>query len=191
MIKPLTIHDQPIFTLGYFTGPVKICENSSSPLKKRDNLFVHNYRTISLLQSLSKLFERKRLCIFSSQSTCQNKTFYECQFGLGEHQSTKLATLELMDRLLSTFTAIKFYGSLQNLRYVKSRNISRKIAILSYKWYSFTLVFELSYKQKLKCGIEWHTIYHINAQSRCTTKIYPGSTSFYDILTTWPMQAMP
>ena len=191
MIKPLTIHNQPIFTLGYLTGPVKICENSSSPLKKETtylSTIIVPSRCFNHYRSYSK---RKRLCIFRSQSTCQNKTFYECQFGLGEHQSTKLATLKLMDRLLSTFTAIKFYGSLQNLRYVKSRNIYRKIAILSYKWYSFTLVFELSYQQKLKCGIEWHTIYHINAQSRCTTKIYPGSTSFYDILTTWPMQAMP
>ena len=59
-----------------------------------------NYRPISLLTSISKLFEN---VVFDQLSDyfSSNKYFHEGQYGFREKHSTELATVELMDRIIS------------------------------------------------------------------------------------------
>ena len=59
-----------------------------------------NYRRISLLTSISKLFEK---VVFEQLSDyfSSNKYFHEGQYDFREKQSTELATVELMDRIIS------------------------------------------------------------------------------------------
>ena len=59
-----------------------------------------NYRPISLLTSISKLFEK---VVFEQLSDyfSSNKYLHEGQYGFREKHSTELATVELMDRIIS------------------------------------------------------------------------------------------
>ena len=69
------------------------------PLFKKDSPYIFdNYRPISLLPSISKVFEKvvyKQLySYFQSQ-----KLLYKSQYGFREDHSTELASLELCDRI--------------------------------------------------------------------------------------------
>ena len=59
-----------------------------------------NYRPVSLLSSISKLFEKVAYNQLYSYFTT-NKLFYEGQYGFREKHSTELANMELLDRVLS------------------------------------------------------------------------------------------
>jgi len=85
-------------TTGIFPEKLKIarvvpfhkCKNKSE---------ISNYRPISILPSVSKVFERiihdQVYAYFSSQSL-----FYSSQYGFRKQRSTELATLELVERVL-------------------------------------------------------------------------------------------
>ena len=91
VVKPLTlIVNQSLFT-GIFPEKLKIAK--VIPLfKKDDKLLMDNYRPVSLLTSISKIFER----VAHNQLTSyliRNKLFYKSQYGFREEHSTKLASL--------------------------------------------------------------------------------------------------
>ena len=56
------------------------------------------YKPISLLPSISKVFEKAAHILLSNYFT-QNKLFYHRQYGFREDHSTELAALELVDRI--------------------------------------------------------------------------------------------
>ena len=67
--------------------------------KKDDEAQFTNYRPISLLPTISKLFDRilfKQLFTFFHN----NKLLYNSQYGFREGHSTEYATLELVDRII-------------------------------------------------------------------------------------------
>ena len=94
-ILSITIN-QSLMT-GIFPNKLKIAK--VIPLFKKDSPYIFdNYRPISLLPSISKVFEKvvyKQLySYFQSQ-----KLLYKSQYGFREDHSTELASLELCDRI--------------------------------------------------------------------------------------------
>ena len=57
-----------------------------------------NYRPISLLSSISKIFETVAFKQISEYFTCNNLLF-KSQYGFHENHSTELAALEFVDRI--------------------------------------------------------------------------------------------
>ena len=66
--------------------------------KKDDDKSFGNYRPISLLSSISKIFERVAFNQLYDYLT-SNGLLYESQLGLGKYHSTELAALEFTDRV--------------------------------------------------------------------------------------------
>ena len=66
--------------------------------KKGDKALLDNYRPISILPSISKLFER---IIFNQTNDhfTSHDLYYNGQYGFREKHSTQLAALELIDRI--------------------------------------------------------------------------------------------
>ena len=88
-----------MLTTCIFPDKLKIAE--VIPLfKKGDKSIFSNYRPISLLPSISKLFEKviyQQLYKYFEDLNL----FYESQYGFRKGHSTELASLELVNRLLS------------------------------------------------------------------------------------------
>ena len=88
-----------ILTTGIFPDKLKIAK--VIPLfKKGDKSIFSNYRPIFLLLSISKLFEK---VIYQQlyKSFEDSNLFYESQYGFRKGHSRELASLELVNRLLS------------------------------------------------------------------------------------------
>lgn len=66
--------------------------------KKNDNTILDNYRPISILPAISKVFE-KAIHSQINQHFKINRLYYTGQYGFRENHSTELATIELVDRL--------------------------------------------------------------------------------------------
>ena len=66
--------------------------------KKSEDYLFCNYRPVSLLPSVSKVFERIMYNQMYDYFT-QLKIFYKGQYGFRQYHSTELATLELVDRI--------------------------------------------------------------------------------------------
>lgn len=87
------------FNSGTFPDKLKIAK--VSPIyKKSDKSVIDNYRPISLLPTISKVFEKlihtQILNYFN-----ENKLLFKSQYGFRPKHSTEFATLELIDRLVS------------------------------------------------------------------------------------------
>ena len=97
LLKPLTtIINQSLHT-GIFPHKLKIV----IPLfKKGDSTLIENYRPISLLTSISKIFER---VIFNQMNDyfTLNNLFYDKQYGFRKYHSTKLAALNVVDTIVN------------------------------------------------------------------------------------------
>ena len=100
ILKPLTLILNQSLVTGIFPDKLKIAK--VVPLyKKDDHLIMDNYRPVSLLTSISKIFEKivhKQL----SKYFKDNKLFYKSQYGFREEHSTELASMELIDRVMSS-----------------------------------------------------------------------------------------
>ena len=92
----LTLIINQSFMSGIFPDQLKVAK--VLPLyKKGESDLINNYRPISILSSLSKVFER----IMHNQLTEHFRNanlFYESQYGFRTSHSTELAALELMNR---------------------------------------------------------------------------------------------
>ena len=65
-----------------------------------------NYRPVSLLPSISKVFEKVAFDQLYRYFQ-ENNLFYPSQYGFRREHSTELATLELTDRILQDIDAKK------------------------------------------------------------------------------------
>ena len=86
------------FQSGIFPDQLKIAK--VIPIfKKDDSAKLDNYRPISILPAISKVFEK---CIFNQlhEHFITNKLFCDGQYGFRERHSTELAALELIDRIV-------------------------------------------------------------------------------------------
>jgi hypothetical protein len=97
IIKPITIIINQMISTGIFPDKLKIAK--IAPIyKKDDETQFTNYRPISLLPSISKIFEKnifKQLYNFF----VENKLLYNSQYGFREGHSAEYAALELADRI--------------------------------------------------------------------------------------------
>ena len=90
------IINQSLYT-GIFPEKLKIAK--VTPLFKHgEKNLMENYRPISLLASISKIFER---VVFNQiyQYFVENNLLFDGQYGFRKHHSTELAALELVDRI--------------------------------------------------------------------------------------------
>jgi len=92
----LTLIINQSFTTGIFPHKLKIAK--VVPIhKKDDKMLINNYRPISVLPVISKLFENIMHCQIMSYFTSNNLLSTQ-QYGFIPNRSTELAALELMDR---------------------------------------------------------------------------------------------
>ena len=95
--SPLTIIINQSLTSGIFPDDLKIAK--VIPIyKKYDEHFFDNYRPISLLPAISKIFEKVAHQQLFDYLTI-NKLLYKHQYGFREGHSTELAILEFVDRI--------------------------------------------------------------------------------------------
>ena len=95
---PLTLLINQTLSTGIFPNALKISQ--IKPLFKQGKSFLFtNYRTISLLPSMSKIYE----CVVFEQLLKymeDNRLFSKDQFGFRQGHSTELASLRLVDTLI-------------------------------------------------------------------------------------------
>ena len=105
IVNPLTRLINRTLRTGIFPDRLKIAK--VLPLyKKGDNKLLDNYRPISLLPSLSKIFEK----IMNDQLReyfTNNNLFYSSQYGFRSKHSTDLAAAELIDRITKSLDSGK------------------------------------------------------------------------------------
>ena len=95
--KPLTHIINQMLKTGIFPDDLKVAK--VIPLfKKGKKEILDNYRPISVLPSLSKIFERVIFNQINAYFTARD-LYYSGQYGFREKHSTQLAALELVDRI--------------------------------------------------------------------------------------------
>ena len=111
LIAPtLSEHLSNIINISFKTGIFPTCIKSASitPIHKKDSkLSIENYRPISLLSNISKIFEKlmhSRLCNFLTQ----NKYLYENQFGFRTKHSTTHALVQISEAIRNAIDSGNF-----------------------------------------------------------------------------------
>ena len=103
--KPLTIIINQSLKTGIFPEELKIAK--VKPLyKKGDNFCLNNYRPISLLPTISKIFERVMFTQLYSYLNAHN-LLSEQQYGFRSQHSTELACVKLVDYITTEMDNIK------------------------------------------------------------------------------------
>ena len=99
ILGPLTITINQSLVTGIF--PYKLKKVKVTPiLKKGDPTVIENYRPISLLPALSKVFERVLYNKINNYFV-SNNLYYECQYGFRKKHSTELAALNVVDSIIN------------------------------------------------------------------------------------------
>ena len=104
LAKPLTIIINQCLLTGIFPDLLKIAK--VKPLFKRgDACQLNNYRPISLLPTISKVFER---VIYSQLYTyfSENNLLSEQQYGYRAQHSTELASVKLVDNIITQMDCV-------------------------------------------------------------------------------------
>ena len=98
LISPLTLIINQSLVTGIFPTKLKIAK--VAPLHKKGHSYLMtNYRPVSLLSAISKLFEK---VVYNQLYTHFQtyKLFYFSQYGFRKRHSTEFAALELIDKVL-------------------------------------------------------------------------------------------
>ena len=99
LLKPLTLIINQSLITGLFPEKLKITK--VQPLfKKGDEERIEYYRPISLLTTISKVFE-KVVFLQLTKYFQDNGLLNDGQYGFWENHSTEMATVELLDRIIS------------------------------------------------------------------------------------------
>ena len=98
IIRPLRLVINQSLITGIFPKKLKIAKVCPF-FKKGDDLLLDNYRPISLLTAISKLFEKAAFNQLYSY-LCQKKLLHKSQYGFQKLHSTEHAALELIDHAI-------------------------------------------------------------------------------------------
>ena len=98
-VRPLTLIINQSLVTGIFPDKPKVAKVIPR-YKKYDTLIMDKYRPISLLSSISKIFEKAVFFQLSSY-LIEINLFHDGQYGFREKHSTELSRMELMDRVIS------------------------------------------------------------------------------------------
>ena len=99
LLKPITLIINQMINTGVFPDKLKIAK--INPIyKKDDETLFTNYRPISLLPAISKIFEK---VLFQQiyEYFQEKKLFYSSQYGFRTGHSTELAAMELIDIVIT------------------------------------------------------------------------------------------
>ena len=193
-MHPLTLIINQSLITGIFHDKLKIA--NVIPLNgKGDKLIMDNYRPKSLLSFMSKVFE-KVVFLQISIYFKENNLFHDGQCGFREKHWTELATMELMDRVISAlddkdlpisifmdlskvFDALHCKTLLHKLKYYGSNGITLNWfnSYLSNKSQYVKMDNVLSTKMVLNTGVpqgtafvlhiyEWHTQFRSGIEIR-------------------------
>ena len=96
--KPISVIINQMFSTGIFPDKLKLAKVLPF-YKKGEKALLKNYRPISILPSISKIFEK---VIFNQvyQYFSHNNLFYPSQYGFRSVHSTEQAVLEIVDRVI-------------------------------------------------------------------------------------------
>ena len=168
LIKPLTLIINQSISTGIFPNKLKLAK--IIPVYKKDYVHdIQNYRPISLLPSVSKIFEK---AVYDQLVAYLNTNNYLCnnQYGFRAEHSTEHAILELIDRVTLAldrgFTPIAIY-----------LDLSKAFDSLN----SEILLFKLYYYGARGSTFRWFETYLENRQhyvefNNCTSAV--ATTSF-------------
>ena len=99
LLSPLVMIINQMLNTGTFPDKLKIA-NILPIYKKEDNTKFDNYRPISLLPVISKLFEKtifKQIYSYFQE----HKLFFSSQYGFRSGHSTELAALQIVDKIIT------------------------------------------------------------------------------------------
>ncbi len=119
ILGPVKLIIKQMLNTGNFPDKLNIA-NIIPIHKKGDETLFTNYRPISLLPAVSKIFEKvifKQLFMFFQE----HFLFYNAQYGFRTEHSTEFAALELTDRSYKYI-----FRPIQGFRHLTSYNIIRK-----------------------------------------------------------------
>ena len=98
LLTPITLIVKQMFTTGIFPERLKIAK--VKPLyKKDDESILSNYRPISLLPAISKIFENA-IYLQTYEYFCENNFFFPSQYGFRKGHSTEYASLEVVEKII-------------------------------------------------------------------------------------------
>ena len=141
--KPLTIIINQSLETGIFPDALKVAK--VKPLfKKGDNCCLNNYRPISLLPTISKIFERVMYTQLYYYFNVNN-LLSEQQYGFRSQHSTELASVKLVDFILK---------EMDNIRDIK---IPASIFLDLSKAFD-TLNFDILLRKLQHCGIDGNSL---------------------------------
>ena len=135
---PLSLLINQSLCTGIFPEKLKVAQ--IRPIfKKGDESMVGNYRPVSILPALSKVFEK---VVFDQlyKYLTENDLLYSGQYGFRKGHSTELACIEFVDNArLRQITNIYFPWPIKGVRRPRSYNLTRKIKTPR-DWWSCTSV---------------------------------------------------
>ena len=153
--------------------------------KKGDRTKLDNYRPISILPAISKIFERAIFDQLYIHFT-HNNLFYESQYGFKKKHSTELAVLELIDRITQSLdngqTPINIYLDLSKAFDTLDHSILLH-KLSHYGLNDSALKLLSSYLSNRKQYVNYR---NCNSEltpltCRCTTRIDTGSTFVHNL----------
>ena len=181
---PLTLIINQSLSTGVFPDRLKIAK--VIPIfKKGDNHILDIYRPISLLPTVSKLFEK---IVFRQlyKYLPENKILFTSQYGFREFHSTELAALELVDRVSQYLDCGKISISVFLDMSKAFDTLDHNILIDKLKFYGLTNTplnwfRSYSYGRQQYVGSRWLYIIRHRAFHWSPPRIHIGALTIHDI----------